>query len=221
MVDRRWATRQYRGGMGGRRLQGIVDQSRHLAARLILLHGQVTLVIYFHGHPRPRVLDIWTRGRGWEKRGRKRKRYLYLTTTFPAYLIAARGLNKRSNPSVIPAMEGKKERKKRGEEEERCGRTGSQIRRAFVFRSVRVKHGFFFPPLLSPLGDNRMSFDCSLVEPTIQESLRVLAFFNWRLKYRSIDRIFQAFVKREIETWTWFLYIYMLDCWTFVQSISF
>lgn len=86
---------------------------------------------------------------------------------------------------------------------------GSQIRRAFVFRSVRVKHGFFFPPLLSPLGDNRMSFDCSLVEPTIQESLRVLAFFNWRLKYRSIDRIFQAFVKREIETWTWFLYIYI------------
>lgn len=86
---------------------------------------------------------------------------------------------------------------------------GSQIRRAFVFRSVRVKHGFFFPPLLSPLGDNRMSFDCSLVEPTLQESLRVLAFFNWRLKYRSIDRIFQAFVKREIETWTWFLYIYI------------
>lgn len=90
---------------------------------------------------------------------------------------------------------------------------GSQIRRAFVFRSVRVKHGFFFPPLLSPLGDNRMSFDCSLVEPTLQESLRVLAFFNWRLKYRSIDQSNLSSVRRkrirETETWTWFLYIYI------------
>lgn len=155
MVDRRWATRQYRGGMGGRRLQGIVDQSRHLAARLILLHGQVTLVIYFHGHPRPRVLDIWTRGRGWEKRGRKRKRYLYLTTTFPAYLIAARGLNKRSNPSVIPAVEGKKERKKRGEVKERCGRTVAKSGERLCFDPSAlnmVSSSLLFSPLLGITG---------------------------------------------------------------------
>ena len=91
---------------------------------------------------------------------------------------------------------------------------GSQIRRAFVFRSVRVKHGFFFPPLLSPLGDNRMSFDCSLVEPTLQESLRVLAFFNWRLKYRSIDQSNLSSVrrKRNRNVDVVFVYIYILDC---------
>ena len=59
-----------------------------------------------------------------------------------------------------------------------------------------VSSSLLFSP---PLGDNRMSFDCSLVEPTLQKSLRVLAFFNWRLKYRSIDRIFQAFVERGSE----------------------